>query len=74
MRSSARLVTAWERLQAVSRKTEAGLVSGQAMSDEAKIIGLTKSGSGSERARANSAKTLGWTYIDSGGVWGGILV
>ena len=47
-------------------------MSGRDMSDEAKIIGLTNVGSGSERARADGTKTLGWTdVVEAGGGGGG---
>ena len=45
---------------------EAGLVTGRAMSEEAKRSGLANVESRSERARADSSKTLGWTDVETG--------
>ena len=42
---------------------EAELVTGRAMSAEAKMIVLTNAGSGSERDRADGAKTIGWIDV-----------
>ena len=57
VRTAARLAVSGARWRDVSRETEAGSVLGQAMSDEAKISGLTNIGSGSDRARADGSKT-----------------
>ena len=65
MRAAARLEENVERWKAVSKETEAGLVLVRDMSDGAKIIGWKNIGSWSEQARADSAKTLGWTYVEA---------
>ena len=66
MLAAAQLVEAGARWRAVSREKEDGSLLGQAMSDEANIIGLTNIGLGSERARADGTKTLGWIDIEAG--------
>ena len=53
------------RWRDVSMKTEAGLVTGLAMYEELRRSGLKNAGSGSERSRADGAKTLGWTDVEA---------
>ena len=66
MLAAAQSVDAGSRWRAVSRETEAGSVLGQAMSDEANIIGLKNIGLGLEQDRADGTKTLGWTDVEAG--------
>ena len=73
MRVAVQLAEAGAKWRAVSRKTEAGKVSGRAIYDEAKIIGVTNVGSELERAKSDGAKTLFWTDLEAGGVGVGFL-
>ena len=68
MRAAALVSEAGSRGRAVSLKTEAGTVTGLTSTGDTRGDVLTKTGSGSGRARADGARSLGGSDIEAEGV------
>ena len=68
MRAAAQVAGAGARGRAVLLKTEAGTATGLTSTGETRGGVLRKTGSGSGRARADGASSLGGSYIEVDGV------
>ena len=68
VRAAARIAGTGARRQAVFLKTEAGAVKGLTSTEDTRVNVLTKTGSGSGRARSDRSRALGGVDIEAGEV------